>query len=310
MANPRKRPRHRDPTPEETSVLRLLSEQGAIPMDQLARFLGMAAKDAEKFVKGLEQAGCVQKDRLLQGDAPWVWLRHRGARLSGTGFAASKPAISRLAHTRAINEARLIITGRAPKGKWICERALRRDYPKGVKVPDAVLEIEGERHAIEVELTPKSARRLHWIIAEHQDRHDAVVYFCSPQALGQLQLIKKEAKVPNLFVRALPGWTAARPKPRAAQAPVRARRGEPAPEEIPILDLISEQGAIPLEQLARFLNCKPDKARRLAKHLQEEGLIRREGFFAKEPDWIWLCKFAEPVRSLETDRPNAPETSP
>ena len=288
-----KRKSYREPTPEEVSGLRLLSEQGAIPMDQLARFLDVDSEKTEKIVRELEQTGCVQKDRPLQGDASWVWLRHRGARLSEAGFAASKPAISRLAHTRAINEARLFVTKRAPEGRWLCERALRRRNEPGLKVPDAIFEIEGERHAIEVELTPKAARRLRWIIAEHSTRYNAVVYFCSPQALGLLQRIEEEGNFPKLFVRALPGWTAARPKPKDAKAPstsVRPRRGEPKPEEIPILGLIAEQGAIPLDQLAGFLDCKLDKAKQLAKHLQEEGLIRRERFFAKEPDWVWLSK--------------------
>ena len=291
MSSSPKRPRHRDPTPEETSILRLLAEQGAIPMDQLARFLDVDKDTAEKIVKELEEIGCIQKDRPLQGDAPWVWLRHRGARLSETGFSASKPPISRLAHTRAINEARLIVTELAPTGRWVCERALRHAYPKGAKVPDAVFETEGERHAIEVELTPKSRRRLEGIIAEHSFHHDAVVYFCSPQALGQLQRIKEKKEVPRLFVRALPGWTAARPKPKGARAPSSpTRRGDPKPEEVPVLDLIAEQGAIPLDQLARLLDCERSEAEQLAKRLQGEGLIRTERFFAKEPEWVWISK--------------------
>ena len=70
-----------------------------------------------------------------------------------------KPAINRLAHTRAINEARIFVE-QTPKTEWISERVLKPGYPKGAKIPDGVVRISGEHHAVEVELTAKSEARL------------------------------------------------------------------------------------------------------------------------------------------------------
>jgi DNA-binding MarR family transcriptional regulator len=283
------RGRFRQLTQKEVAILDLIAEQGAIPVDQLARFLKVKPAEASKIAKELQEIGCVEMRKLVEGDEPWVWLNNHGARQSNAGFDAMEPALNRLAHTRAINEARLLIAERTPEARWVCERALKPDYPKGAKIPDAVV-IEGDaRHAIEVEITAKSVSRLRQIIAEHSARYDAVVYFCSPKVLNQLKRIKKESRNPKLFVQSLPGWSSSPPKPKGA-AVVRARRGEPRPDDIPILDLIAEQGAIPVDQLARFLDYKLDKVKRTVKRLHEAGLLRREKLLASEPEWVWLSK--------------------
>jgi DNA-binding MarR family transcriptional regulator len=283
------RGRYRQPTQKEVAILDLIAEQGAIPVDQLARFLKVKPAEASKLAKELQAIGCVEIRKLVEGDEPWVWLNHHGARHSNTGLDAMEPALSRLAHTRAINEARLVIAERTPGARWVCERALKPDYAKGAKIPDAVVLLKGEHHAIEVEITPKSVSRLRQIIAEHSARYDAVVYFCSPRVLNQLKRVKKKLKNPKLFVQSLPGWSSSPPKPKGAPV-VRPRRGEPRPDDIPILDLISEQGAIPVDQLARFLDFKLDKAKRTVKRLHEAGLLRREKLLTSEPEWVWLSK--------------------
>ena len=284
--------RQREPTPSEMVILALIAEQNAIPLDQLARFLQVDTPSAAEIAEELHGKGLVQMRDLIEGDAPWIWLLSRGARFSETGFRATKPAISRLAHTRAINEARLVIAERSPKVRWVCERTLRKTYDPEGKIPDA-LAIEGDaRCAVEVEITPKTAMRTRQIIAEHSARYDAIVYFCSPQALTLLKRVKEELGNPKLFVQALPGWSSSSPKPKRSKSAevISPRRGEPKPEEVPVLDLISEQGAIPVDQLARFLNYTPNKAKQLAKRLHEEGLVRREKLLAQEPEWLWLTK--------------------
>jgi DNA-binding MarR family transcriptional regulator len=280
----------RQPTQKEVVVLDLISEQGGIPVDQLARFLKIKPDEAKKIAKELQEIGCVELRKLIEGDEPWVWLNSQGARHSNTGFDAIEPPINRLAHTRAINEVRLVIAERAPEAGWVCERAVRPDYPRGAKIPDAVVLLKDERHAIEVEITPKSASRLREIIAEHSVRYDAVVYFCSPRVLNQLERVQKESNRPKLIVRALPGWSSSPPKPKGSTPATRPKRGKPRPDDIPILDLISEQGAIPVDQLARFLECKLDKAKRIVKRLHEAGLLRREKLLTSEPEWVWLSK--------------------
>ena len=54
-------------------------------------------------------------------------------------------------------------------------------------------------------------------------------------------------------------------EPRAGAARARCRLLEPWEQRV--LRLISEQQAIPFDQLARFLECEEEQAARVAKHL-------------------------------------------
>ena len=188
----------------QATALRLLSEQVAIPLDQLARFLDRPLEGAVRVVQGLEEAGCVRHRRFLVRDMPWFWLNARGARLAGTGFVASAPDVAMLAHRRAVNEVRLHLAERAPEGRWICERAVYRQRDPEDHLPDAVFEIGGERHAIEAELSTKQNHEIRRIVAEHSDRYDAVLYFCGPYPYRLLKRVQAEGRWPKLIVRRVP----------------------------------------------------------------------------------------------------------
>lgn len=201
---PSRRGPYRDPTSHERALLRLLSEQVAIPLDQLARFLGCSLEQAVALVEGLEHADCVRHRRFLFRDMPWFWLNNRGARLAGTGFVASAPDVAMLAHRRAVNEVRLYLAERAPQGRWVCERTVFRQRDPEDHLPDAVFEIGGERHAIEAELSLKRNDEIRRIVAEHSNRYDAVLYFCGPRPYRLLKRVQAEGRWPKLAVRRLP----------------------------------------------------------------------------------------------------------
>ncbi len=196
--------RYREPSAAEVTVLRLLSEQGAIPLDQLARFLGVDFGQTMAVVAGLEAAGCLESRRFLVADYPWFWPSFRGLQFAATGFAAKTPALWGLAHRRAVNEVRLYLRRRAPQGRWICERQVKRMRDPRDHLPDAVFEIGAERHAIEAELSPKSPEEIRQIVAEHSDRYDAVVYFCGPETHTFMKRVKAQGSWPKLVVRRLP----------------------------------------------------------------------------------------------------------
>jgi hypothetical protein len=195
------RPRAED---EQLHVLRLLSEQVAVPLDQLARFLGVGLQEAVRIAQRLDQAGLIDSRRFLVRDSPWLWLSHRGVRRAGTGFPHSAPDVAMLAHRRAVNEVRLYLAERAPKGRWLCERTVYRQRDPDGHLPDAVFEIDGERHAIEAELSHKGHRRIRQIVAEHSNRYDAVLYFCGPYPYRLLKQLHAEGRWPKLVVRRVP----------------------------------------------------------------------------------------------------------
>jgi DNA-binding MarR family transcriptional regulator len=298
--------RYRDPTPGEVDILRLISEQVAIPIDQLTRFLGVDRKQADRIVARLYRADCVHQRRFLTADAPWVWLTRRGARLSETGLAPLAALTVRLlTHRRAINEVRLYLRQRAPEGRWLSEREVARHLEPDVSIPDAVFEIEGERHAIEVELNRKSKPALRLVIASHSNRYDAVLYFCSPQTRNLLEETRELGCWPKLVVRDVPGLERVlttrsrgfgvplREAPAPKHLPGRPRRKLPRPPqpwEREVLHLICEQGAIPIDQLARFLGCEAEAGERIAEHLCEAKFAKRGQLLAGEPEWTWLTE--------------------
>ena len=188
----------------EATVLRVLSEQAAMPLDQLRRFLGCSLERTVAVLEGLEGAGYVCRQRFLVRDSSWFWLNAPGARLAGTGFVASAPNVAMLAHRRAVNEVRLHLAERAPEGCWVCERAVLRQRDPGDHLPDAVFAVGGERHAIEAELSLKGNDEIRRIVAEHSKRYDAVLYFCAPRPYKLLTRVQAEGRWPKLVVRRLP----------------------------------------------------------------------------------------------------------
>jgi len=295
--------RRRDLTPQEISVLRVLCEQVAVPLDQLPRFLGCPRAEAEEIVDALQRIGCVVQQCFLAGDAAWIWPSRRGARLSGTSFGHRTPTVRWLTHRRAVNEVRLYLAEREPGGRWVCEREVERAIGEGQPRPDAIFEVGGERHAIEVELSRKPRPALHAIIASHSRRYDAIIYFCGPQTRRLLVQARERDRWPKLVVRDVPGLqrTLATRKRgfgvplHDARAPKHVRWANrrklprrPKNWERDILALLCEQGAAPLDQLARFLGCDHDRAQELAAHLCDANFARRAQLLATEPEWIWL----------------------
>lgn len=203
---PRHRPVVRTPEPWEFELLRLIAEQGAIPFDQLARFLDCEQEQAARLVKHLTKANYVDYGRFLVGEPHWTWLTGRGARLSGTEFAFLRPKVGAMARMRAVNEVRLHIAARAPEARWICGRSVVREQGMRGYRPNAVVEIGAERHAITVHLRSPEQERLRDLLATHMARYDAVIAFANPKPRKLLERLQSEHHCwPKLVIRPIPG---------------------------------------------------------------------------------------------------------
>ncbi len=189
---------------EGAVLLRLLAEQGTIPLDQLARFIGRSLEATVRALAKLEEAGQVEHRRFLVRDFPWFWPSRAGIQRSETGFAYHRPDVAAIAHRRAVNEVRLHLAAKAPRGRWVCERSVWRQRDPADHLPDAVFEIDGERHAIEAELSCKQNSEIRSIVAQHSNRYDAVLYFCGPYPYSLLKRVQAEGRWPKLVVRRLP----------------------------------------------------------------------------------------------------------
>ena len=70
--------------------------------------------------------------------------------------------------------------------EWVCERTLARERAAGEHLPDGVVLVDGQRVAIEVELTVKSRRRVTAILDELSGALTRSLYFCAPAPHRQL----------------------------------------------------------------------------------------------------------------------------
>jgi len=186
-----------------------------VQLDQLATLLAVTEERARAVSARWRARGYADSARLGPGKA-WLWLTRAGLHACGLGYTAAPPALSRLAHIRAVTSVRLALqssaTYRTADATWRSERQLRarigrvgaaEHIPDGeVHWPDdAEVPYAGECWAVEAELTAKTVRRTESIMRELLARtgdygcpaaqrhllgarpwHGRVVYLCSPAA--------------------------------------------------------------------------------------------------------------------------------
>jgi len=203
-------------TERDIAALLFVADMYAVQLDQLAMVLGVTEARARAVTLAWRRARYAESARIGPGRA-WVWLTRGGLAACGLPYAAAAPALSRLAHLRAVTSVRLALeaaSGYAAAGAfWRGERrlrarvggrvGLREHVPDGeVHWPDgAPVAFAGECWAIEAELTAKTVARTAAIMREiltrtgdygcpagqarvagAPPRHARVVYLCSAAA--------------------------------------------------------------------------------------------------------------------------------
>jgi hypothetical protein len=159
------------------------AEMYGLQLDQLATALGVTERRAAAIAASWTAAGTAEAARLGPGPR-WVWLTRSGLATCGLPYAAAVPALSRLAHLRAVTAARLALAATpqfvAARAYWRSERRLRARFGRRIglreHIPDAEVHWPdtvgapdlasgppvpwaGECWAVEAELTPKTLAR-------------------------------------------------------------------------------------------------------------------------------------------------------
>ncbi len=219
--NTGQRPPGASPAPARLSerdiaALLFVAEMYAIQLDQLAVVLRVSEARARAIALAWHRARYADSARLGPG-RPWVWLTRAGLSACGLPYTAASPALSRLAHLRAVTSARLALEAvpayRSAGAFWRSERRLRaaaggrvglREHTPDAEVhwPDgAPVAWAGECWAVEAELTRKTVARTAQIMREiltrtgdygcpagqarvpgAPPRHARVVYLCTAAA--------------------------------------------------------------------------------------------------------------------------------
>ena len=227
-------------TGRDVTGLILCAEQYGAPYDLLAAALNVRADRLRAVVARWRHAGYAATGTLTAGPA-WCWLTPAGMTVTGLAYPASRPALSRLAHIRAVLAARLWLQGgevyQDGRAWWRSERRIRAAIGGRVgtaHVPDAEVHwpsldtspYPGQVWAIEAELTPKPVARTVAImrgllartsdygpdaVKAHGPRYVQVVYLAAPaarpvvtRAIGALPAPLQ----PRIVVRDLPGEAA------------------------------------------------------------------------------------------------------
>ena len=192
------------------------AEMYGIQLDQLTAVLGVGEPRARQIAARWRAQRYVESARLGPGSA-WLWLTRGGLAACGLPYSPARPALSRLAHIRAVTAVRLALEPAALYAAagafWRSERrlrariggraGLREHLPDGeVHWPDrADVPWAGECWAIEAELTAKTVARTVAIMQEllartgdyggpaadrvvpgQPARHARVLYLCSAAA--------------------------------------------------------------------------------------------------------------------------------
>jgi hypothetical protein len=94
------------PRSQELQALTKISEQVAVPLDQLARFLATNRQQAEELVTQLQSRRFAKAKTYLAGESAWVWLTKKGSAQVANKLPARcyEPDPAYLSHRRAVNE--------------------------------------------------------------------------------------------------------------------------------------------------------------------------------------------------------------
>jgi hypothetical protein len=156
-------------------------------------------------MRRLATRGYAEHAAILVGEPEWVWLTKAGNLLSGTGFELYLIKVGALPRTRAVTDVRLYLAERVPQARWISRRSIRGLVGRAPHHPNAALELNDERHAIEVELIRKNRERAVRIVETHRARYDAVVVYCNQRTHGYFTGLAAERAWPDVRIQWLPG---------------------------------------------------------------------------------------------------------
>lgn len=214
----------------DADALVFAADMYGLQLDQLAALTG-SDRHARAAAARWRALGYAETARLSPGQ-PWLWVTRAGLADCGLRYPAARPALSRLAHIRAVAAARIALQEtsayRRAGAFWRCERRIRSRHGVGVRqhLPDAEVHWPdgapvawaGECWAVEAELTPKTVARTTAIMREllartgeygcpaadaavpgRPPRHARALYLCSPAALPTV--LKARAELGPLGAR-------------------------------------------------------------------------------------------------------------
>jgi hypothetical protein len=191
--------------PRDPEVLRWLAEQYAGRIDHIAALLGCSYQQAQRVAGRLVAYKLARYQRIMVGEPTWVIPTTLGLRFVQTSFKRWSPKLALLQHYVAINDVRLYIEHRAPEALWTSERQLAHEQGIRGHLPDGMVIQDGQRIAIEVELTVKPEARLRRNIELLVHDYYVTLYYAAPAPHKRLSALLEGGGYPSVGLRELPG---------------------------------------------------------------------------------------------------------
>src|SRR5947209_2294347 len=101
-------------SPRDLDLLRIVGEQYAVTLPQLARLMECSPHAARWLRSRWERAGWARGRALLVGEPVFVWLTRRGHGIADVDYALWRPNPGMLAHIAAVTDVRLDVRARHP----------------------------------------------------------------------------------------------------------------------------------------------------------------------------------------------------
>src|SRR5580704_1445933 len=125
----------------DADALIFAADMYGVQLDQLAALTG-GERAARAAAARWQSLGYAETARLGPGPA-WLWVTRAGLAACGLAYSPGRPALSRLAHIRAVAAARIALEATSgyqfAAAFWRCERRIRARHGVGVRqhLPDA-----------------------------------------------------------------------------------------------------------------------------------------------------------------------------
>ena len=178
-------------TERDVELLRLVGEMYAVSQTQLRRLLGCSESRAHRVRRRWQRAGWVEAQLMLAAEPLALWPTREGLRVAGLGeYRVWRPSPQRIGHVLALADVRLLVEERRRGARWVSERQLARDGGRagrtvgsevGQHRPDGVVELDGRRAAVELELTSTGRERARQIMRLLLEHFDSAWYFAAPR---------------------------------------------------------------------------------------------------------------------------------
>jgi hypothetical protein len=164
-------------TTRDVELLRWTVRHGAVSAEQAGRRFFPSMWAAWRRLRRLEAAGLLRREPGFAGLPFVVRVTARGARLADCDLGPAPLDYGRLRHGLAVVDLSERLLALHPGSSWTTERELRRDRMRAARAdasvrqrrtPDGLLVLaDGQRAAVELDLTPKRSGRLDLLAAAY-----------------------------------------------------------------------------------------------------------------------------------------------